>query len=142
MARAAGSLCLLTALILSALTGCDDAPPRSAAEIEAAVADYLSGRTDLNLGDLQVSADRIRYDGDRAVASVSITAPEDPQAAMTMFYELRLGPDGWEVVPPAERPGAGMPDSPGQKLPPGHPPVTPPATELPPGHPPLAGETR
>lgn len=105
---------------------------------------YLAERTDLRLGQLRVRADHVRYQDRHAVAEVSITAPGDPKAAMKMVYELRYGPDGWQVVPaessghaPAERsldPYASPP------LPPGHPPTRQPGAGLPPGHPPLQAE--
>ena len=122
--------------------GCGAAPPRSAADIEAAVSSYLANRADLNLGEVDVKAARIRYDGDRAVASVSISASGDPKAVMTMLYELQLGEAGWEVVPsPAQRPGT-QPEASQGVLPPGHPPLVEPKPALPPGHPPLDGGSR
>ncbi len=139
------------------LAGCSEEPPLPAAQIEAAIEAYLSEQTDLRIDQMRVRADRIRYDGDRAVASVSIMASDDPQASMQMMYELVEGTDGWEVVPPeaagpgpAEDPGSpgavpqlppGHPpaDPEGMALPPGHPPTTP-QRNLPPGHPPITGE--
>lgn len=105
---------------------------------------------------MEVRADRIRYDADRAVASVSITASDDPKATMKMMYELVQEPGGWKVVPPQQStpsPGAagdgqGLPpghpptNAPMGGLPPGHPPMTPQGEALPPGHPPLGGEER
>ena len=132
----------LTVLALLVLSGCGQDQPRSAAEIEAAVEAYLLGRTDLRVAQMQVRADRIRYEGDRALASVSIMASDDPKAAMKMLYELVHESNGWKVVPPESsglQTGAspeGQGRSPG--LPPGHPPTSPPSTGLPPGHPPTA----
>ena len=129
----------LAALVLS--FACDSGEVYSAAEIEAAVATHLAGRTDLRFDGLEIRADRIRYGGDRAVAEVSIIASGDPEAAMQMVYELKRGPDGWRVVPPdparSESPTppsghGGLPN-----LPPGHPPTDQLGTDLPPGHPPL-----
>ncbi|MDE0102900.1 MAG: hypothetical protein OXN89_11015 [Bryobacterales bacterium] len=135
LARIAGVAALAIGL------ACQDAPTRSAKDIEGAVASYLASRTDLNLGEVHVKATRIRYDGDRAVASVSITAAGDPQAVMTMLYELQMGPSGWEVTPPVSR---SQEDgfATGESLPPGHPPLPAPREELPPGHPPLNGGGR
>ena len=115
--------------------------PHSAAEIESAVEIYLSQNSDLRLDQMSVAADRIRYDGDRAVASVSIVASEDPKAAMKMVYELAREEGVWRVVPgeaasplsDSERVPSRLPSD----LPPGHPPISPQGGALPPGHPPL-----
>lgn len=139
-----GMVALARVAVVAALAiglACQDVPTRSAKDIEGAVASYLASRTDLNLGEVHVKATRIRYDGDRAVASVSIAAVGDPQAVMTMLYELQLGPLGWEVVPSVTRsPEDGF--ATGESLPPGHPPLPAPREELPPGHPPLNGGGR
>ncbi len=146
---------LVCALLM--LSACGEEAPLPAAQIEAAVESYLSERTDLRIGEMRVRADRIRYEGDRALASVSISASDDPKAAMQMVYELMRGADGWQVVPP-QTPGHATGDDPqsqgtipglppghppsnprGMELPPGHPPTAP-QGELPPGHPPIAGE--
>ena len=115
--------------------------PHAAADIEAAVESHLSQNTDLRLDQMSVRADRIRYDGERAVASVSIVAADDPKAAMKMIYELVRQEGAWRVVPPEAGSfhGGDVPASPDppSDLPPGHPPIAPPAGGLPPGHPPL-----
>lgn len=146
----------LIALLL--FSACAPDRPRSAADIEAAVQAYLEERTDLRVAQMELRADRIRYEGDRALASVSITASDDPKAAMRMVYELVQRENGWKVVPPdssvsrteglAEGQGGspGLPpghpplEAPGTGLPPGHPPTTPQGGALPPGHPPIDGE--
>ena len=150
----ASAVALATFLLVSA---CGQDLPRSADDIEAAVEAYLADRTDLRAAQMEVRADRIRYEGDRALASVSIMASDDPKAAMKMVYELIRGQGGWKVVPPdasglqegnaAEGLGgsSGLPpghpplDAPGGGLPPGHPPTTPQSGALPPGHPPIGG---
>lgn len=148
----------LVALLLC--SACEKDLVRSAAEIETAVRNHLSTRTDLRLDSMDVRADRIRYEGDRALASVSIMASDDPQASMTMMYELVHGPGGWQVMAadgagssvdsPSIAPGT-SPDlppghppltQPGNPLPPGHPPTEPREGPLPPGHPPLRGDPR
>lgn len=128
-------------LVAFLLWSCSQGLPHSADKIEAAVAAYLSEKTDLRLGQMTIRADRIRYDGDRAVATVSIVADDDAKAAMSMIYELARDERGWRVVP-AER--SAHPPVPGQDgagagsaLPPGHPPTDQPGAGLPPGHPPL-----
>ena len=122
---------------------CSEEAPRSAAEIEAAVESYLADRTDLRLDQMQVKADRIRYDGNHATVSVSIVASDDPKAAMRMLYQLRRDPDGWKVLPPEPVSSSTAPlppnHPPTSALPPGHPPTVQPSPELPPGHPPLDG---
>jgi hypothetical protein len=136
----------VSVLALLLLSACGEEAPRSAAEIEAAVETYLSERTDLRSGQMSVRADRIRYEGDRAVASVSIVASDDPMAAMKMIYELERDSNGWRVVPAAAS-GHSAGTAPPLKeapssLPPGHPPTGPSASGLPPGHPPLTGESK
>lgn len=139
-AVAAGVLAWLAA------AGCAEAERYSASDIENAVERYLSGRTDLEFGRLTVRADRIRYSDDRAVATVSIIASDDPQATMQMLYELERTADGWRVVPPRDAGGEGggppAASEQGSGLPPGHPPTTPRGDGLPPGHPPLPGSDR
>ncbi len=134
------------ALALVLAIACSEEPPRSAADIEAAVENYLAERTDLRLGQLRVKVDRIRYDGDHASASVSIVASDDPKAAMKMLYELRRDTSGWTVLQPdPSMPAAGSATGSGgtaPSLPPGHPPTGPPGEGLPPGHPPLDGGQR
>ena len=131
------AIALVAVLLVSA---CGQEQPRSAAAIEAAVERYLADRTDLRITQMEVRADRIRYEGDRALASVSIMASDDPQAAMKMVYELVHAAGGWKVVIPdssglqSEGPEGGQGGAPG--LPPGHPPMDPPGAGLPPGHPP------
>ena len=133
----------LTLLALLLVLACGDGPPTPTAEIESAVVRYLSERTDLRLDQMTVRADRIRYDGNRAVASVSIVASDDPKAAMKMVYELMRDQDGWQVVPtppPADTTGVAPPLPEGSsRLPPGHPPTGQPSPLLPPGHPPISG---
>lgn len=140
------------AAALLALLACGRDEPRSASDIEAAIHVYLSERTDLRVDQMRVRADRIRYDGERAVASVSIMASDDPKAIMKMMYELEQGAAGWRVVPPesavpsvtAPVEGEGLPPGhpPTGGLPPGHPPTAPPGGALPPGHPPISEEQR
>ena len=134
------------ALLLLLALACSGEAPRSAADIEAAVESYLAERTDLRLDHMRVKADRIRYDGDNATASVSIVASDDPKAAMKMLYQLRRDADGWKVLPPEPTSGSSAPLPPNHPptsgLPPGHPPTDQPSTGLPPGHPPLDGGQR
>ena len=131
-------------IALPLLLGCGEEAPRPAEEIEAAVGSYLSGRTDLRFDRLTIRADRIRYDGDRAIASVSIEASGDPEAAMRMVYQLERGADGWRVVPMEGTPDVSGSTPPAADtasgLPPGHPPTGPTVPGLPPGHPPLTAE--
>ena len=145
-------LAVTAVAVLLALLACGEDEPRSASDVEAAIHVYLSKRTDLRVDEMRVRADRIRYDGDRAVASVSIMASDDPKAIMKMMYELVRESDGWRVVPPesavppatAPVEGEGLPPGhpPTGGLPPGHPPTAPQGGGLPPGHPPISGEER
>ena len=137
----------LAALALGLFFGCErDEPMHSAVEIEGAVQAHLADRTDLRVGQMRVRADRIRYEGDRALASVSIMASDDPKAAMKMVYELVRESGGWRVVP-AETAGAdpdlqSSPHGAPPGLPQGHPPLSPQDGGLPPGHPPIGGGER
>ena len=136
------AICLLVPILLAS---CSEDLPQAAAEIENAVEAYLSERTDLRLDQMSIRAERIRYDGDRAVVSVAIVASDDAKASMSMIYELERDGNGWRVVPsvvPAHPPlsesgGSGASSG----LPPGHPPTVQPGSGLPPGHPPLTRES-
>ena len=134
------------ALIPLLALACSGDAPRSAADIEAAVESYLAERTDLRLDQMQVKAERIRYDGEHATASVSIVASDDPKATMKMLYQLRRDSDGWKVLQPEPASGSSAPLPPNHPptsgLPPGHPPTVQPNPGLPPGHPPLEGGER
>ena len=133
-------LAIMLAVVAGSLAGCEAEEPRSAADVQNAVQAYLSGQTDLRADQMRVHVERVRYEGDSAMAEVRIAASKDPEAAMKMVYFLELGANGWRVVPPEPatgEPGSG-PTSPGDmpRLPPGHPPTAQPNVELPPGHPP------
>ena len=148
-------LASMLAVIACALSACDAEEPRSTADIQDAVQSHLSGQTDLRIDQMRVHVDRIRYEGDSALAEVTIAASDDPDAEMKMVYFLERGASGWRVVPPdsvtgsqdpsVTSPGSipGLPPGhppttqPGAVLPPGHPPTTQPPAELPPGHPPV-----
>ena len=145
----------MLAVMACSLVGCEAEDPRSAADVQMAVQTYLSGHTDLRADEMRVHVGRIRYEGDSAMAEVTIAASGDPEAEMKMVYFLELGANGWRVVPPDSATGGqdpsvtspgntpGLPPGhppttqPGTVLPPGHPPTTQPSTELPPGHPPI-----
>ena len=145
------------AVIAGSLSACGAGEPRSTADVENAVQSYLSGQTDLRVDQMRVHVERIRYEGDSAMAEVTIAASDDPDAKMKMVYFLEQGANGWRVVPPDSAtsdqgsaltspstmpglpPGHPPTTQPGTELPPGHPPVAEPPTELPPGHPPLGG---
>ncbi len=125
------------AFLLLLEAGCTKESPRSAAQIQTAVAEHLAQRTDLRPGQLLVRAERVRYEGQRAVAQVSIVAADDPKAAMKMVYELEHGEGGWQVVQAAAQPGSVGDSKLPLVLPPGHPPTQGPGSSLPPGHPPV-----
>ena len=133
-------LAIMLAVVTWSLAGCEAEEPRTAVDVQNAVQDYLSGHTDLRADQMRVHVERIRYEGESAMAEVRIAASEDPEAEMKMVYFLELGANGWTVVPPGPATGEGGsgPTSPGDMpgLPPGHPPTAQPNMELPPGHPP------
>jgi hypothetical protein len=119
--------------------------------VQQAVEKHLAARTDMDPSNLRVVVESVSYDGDRANASVTIVARQDPRAKMQMTYHLRKTAAGWEVEAPqgseagAHGGAAPMPEAGGgAELPPGHPPVErergSEANELPPGHPPVGGE--
>ena len=110
-------------------------PVDSRPEVEAAVERHLAAKTDLDLTNMAIEVLEVDYAEETASALVRIQARDNPDALMELRYELRRGPEGWEVVE-RERPD-GDPAEP----PSGHPPVdgsdseAPP--DLPPGHPPV-----
>lgn len=137
---------LVSTLVLFSLVACSSEQPRSAEAIRAAVQSYLTERSDLALANMQVAVDRVKYEGDRAQAEVTISASNDAKASMQMAYELEQTADGWRVIPaaPAGHGEGGFPppaSGGAGGLPPGHPPTDAPpqggGEQLPPGHPPL-----
>lgn len=115
---------VLLVACLALLAACSEADPRSVGQVEAAIAEHLARNSDLRSDSLRIKATHVRYEGETAVAQVSISASDDPKAVMTMVYELRQGPHGWRVESGAfeGRPGGTSPANP-PSLPPGHPPV-------------------
>jgi hypothetical protein len=148
MKRAVIVLVLLT--ILGA--GCGSSAS-SDALVRDAILHYLAGRTNLNMGKMNVKVDSLKVEGDTASAQVTISSRDDAKASMEMTYQLRRAGGGWEVVPPAGSAGdahGGMspPADPqaGGELPPGHPPAggapegAAEGSELPQGHPPIGSQ--
>jgi len=134
-------------ILVLALAACGGAAVDPKAQIQTAIENYLSDRTDLTLGNMTVSVDTIEIDQDTAQAGVTISASNDPEAKMQMAYDLVKRSGRWRVKAPesvADPHGAAPPTAGGGALPPGHPPTgSPPpgapGTNLPPGHPPLEG---
>jgi hypothetical protein len=137
-------------LALAGWLGCSSSnQANDTASVQQAVEKHLARRTDL--GNLQVTVDKVSFEGDHANAAVTIMARQDPKAKMQMSYRLRKTGTGWEVEPPqgseagAHGGSAAMPpaEGAGADLPPGHPSVEggagTEANELPPGHPPVKG---
>ncbi len=135
----------IAAILLVVLLACGGATADPKAEVQTAVEDYLSSRTDLALGNMGVSVDSVEIDGDQAQADVTIAATNDPAAKMQMVYQLERRSGRWRVVAPdssGDPHGAAPPATGGGALPPGHPPTNSPSGDLPPGHPPLeSGES-
>ncbi len=129
MRRAGAFLTVLTAILLPA--ACGSAEDALAEQLQTAVEDYLAGRSDLAAGNMDVSVDAVRAEGNRAQVDVTIAAADDAAAAMRMVYELEKRSGRWRVKPPPPAGGAAA------ELPPGHPPLDAPGAKLPPGHPPL-----
>ena len=134
-------------ILVLTLAACGSAAVDPKAEIQTAIDDYLSARTDLALDNLTVSVDTIEIDQDTAQAGVTIAASNDPAAKMQMAYDLVKRSGRWRVKAPesaADPHGAAPPTAGGGVLPPRHPPTgSPPpgapGTNLPPDHPPLEG---
>ena len=132
----------IPAILIVVLACCGGQPTDPKAEVQAAVEDYLSSRSNLSLDNMSVSVDAVEIDGDHAQADVTVAASSDPAAKMQMVYELEKRSGRWRVKPPdsgGDPHGAAPPAAGGGALPPGHPPSDPPSTDLPPGHPPLEG---
>jgi hypothetical protein len=136
---------LFSGALLSLWLGCSSAPQADSTEsVRQAVEKHLAARTDINPANMRVTVDKVEYEADRAQATVTIAARNDPQAKMQMMYRLRKAGQVWEVEPQASGSGGhGAPPAPeagegGGALPPGHPGIgTDEANELPPGHPPV-----
>ena len=140
---------------LTALAACNSGPgpapaPEAAAaapagdveaQVEAAVRKHLSRRSDLDMGAMDMTIQKVDVQGETAEAVVGFQVKGQPEAAMSMNYRLVRENGEWVVQPnagaahaPEAQPGAG------QGLPPGHPPTSgaEPSQPLPPGHPPVA----
>jgi len=130
----------IAAILIVVLAGCGGEAADPKAEVQSAVEDYLSSRTDLALDNMGVSVDAVKIDGDHAQADVTIAASSDPAAKMQMVYELEKRSGRWRVQAPDSSGGphgAAPPATDEGGLPPGHPPTNPAGADLPPGHPPL-----
>ena len=138
-------LVLLAVLLLSPLA-CDS-HQNSEIAVREAVRQHLAARGNLNMGKMTLSVDGITFEQDRATASVTIAARDDPNAKMQMVYQLTQTGSEWKVQAPEDssQPAhggmdGGMGSSAGE-LPPGHPSTggqTPePESTLPQGHPPI-----
>lgn len=145
-------LAFTLSLSAALLVGCGGAPSggtasssgNSRAEIQAAVDAHLAKRTDLALGDMDVTVKSVEFNGDAAEAVVGFRASGAAEEAMSMTYQLTRTDSGWQVKPKEGMGGHGgitpPPTAEDPNLPPGHPPTTgeAPAQELPQGHPPVA----
>jgi hypothetical protein len=139
---------ILLVLLTLVAAGCGSSAS-SDTLVRDAILHYLAGRTDLNMGKMNVQVDSLKYEGDTASAEVTISSRDDAQASMQMTYQLRRAGGGWEVVPPTGSTSdahGGMappivPQAAGE-LPPGHPPAGGAAegSELPQGHPPVGNQ--
>lgn len=118
-----------------ALLACSGGAPQSPEAIETAIHDHLASRGDLDMTEMGVKVDSVRYKGDTAEADVTIGAADNPSAQMQMRYTLRDVDGVWSVDKPdtAGAHGGGM-APPAEEMPEGHPPVEP---DLPEGHPPV-----
>ncbi len=129
-------------LLVMLVSACTTQEVRSAADIQTAVEEYLAQRGDLFLGYLSIKVDKVSYMDTHAIASVSISAGDDPEATMRMVYELEQNSGKWEVMPTQGIQESGDDMNTGQTaapgLPLGHPPTGGSSSELPPGHPPLS----
>ena len=133
--------------------GCGSSAPPAAsdadAEVRVAIESYLATRSGLNMSAMALIVDKVDYEGDTAVASVTIQAKNEERAKMQMAYNLRRENGEWKVEPSEAgaghggAAGSGAPGGAGGGMPSGHPPATqPPASggDLPSGHPPVGGD--
>ncbi len=116
-------------------TACGSGEGDLPAQMQTAVEDYLAARGGFVAGNMEVSVDAVRIDGNRAQVEVTIAASNDAAAAMQMVYELEKRAGRWRIKPSPPAGGTAPPAAGG--LPPGHPPIDAPSGGLPPGHPPL-----
>lgn len=100
--------------------------------IRAALQNYLSQRSGLNMAGMDMDIKDVKTEGDHATAQVEFRAKQG-EARMQMTYQFVRQGDAWVVQsssgtagsghPPI--PEGGMPPSGQGALPPGHPPVSP-----------------
>ena len=125
-------------VVLAVLMGCSGGAPQSPDAIQAAIHDHLASRGDLDMNEMGVKVESVRYKEGEAEADVTIGAADNPNARMQMRYTLRDVEGKWVVQKPdaagAHGGAAAPPPPPEGDLPEGHPPVEQP---LPEGHPPV-----
>ena len=140
-----------TPLLALALLGgvcniaCNKAPESKDA-VRAGIMDHLTKNTGLNVSEMDIVVQEVKFEGEQAVATVSFKPKASPDAGMTMPYTLDKRGGKWVVRRRSEggsphagsmggaeampQPRATQPPASGGAagdLPPGHPPVGTPA---------------
>ena len=116
-------LYVLAAALL--LAGCHRAAPESKDAVRAAVLDHLTKNTGLDVNSMTIDVGDVKFEANKAVATVSFRPKASPDAGMTMNYTLERQGDKWIVAKRADS-GVGHAapaPQPGGDLPPGHPPI-------------------
>ena len=127
---------LLAALLMA---GCNRGAPQSKDAIRAGIMEHLAKNTGLDTSQMTVEIGEVKFEPDKAVATVAFRPKASPDAGMTMNYTLDRKGNKWVVAktadsagsahgsataPPAAAPPHGSSPSQGGELPPGHPPVS------------------
>ena len=125
--------------------------PESKDAVRAGIMDHLTKNTGLDVNQMDITVQDVKFDGEQAVATVSFKPKASPDAGMTMPYTLdkrggkwvvrkrseagsphggamgggAMGGGGAMPMPEATKPAA--PGGASGDLPPGHPPVGKPA---------------
>lgn len=145
------SLYLFLALVAMA-AGCNR-PPQNEAVVRQALMDHLRDNVALDLNQLDVAVNDVKFNGNQATANVAFKPKSAPDQGMSMSYTLERRGEKWTVSGKGSGHGgamgssAGAPSPSGEaagEVPPGHPPVNGSgstaggkASDLPPGHPPV-----
>jgi hypothetical protein len=93
--------------------------------------DHLSKNSGLDVNSMTVEVREVKYEGNKATASVAFRPKASADAGMSMNYTLERSGSKWVVNKRGDSGGhgSGLPDgsspqaSPGGELPAGHPPV-------------------
>jgi hypothetical protein len=125
---------LLAALLI---VGCNRGAPQSKDAIRAGIMEHLAKNTGLDMSQMTVEVGDVKFEPDKAIATVAFRPKTSPDAGMTMNYTLDRQGNKWVVAKSAGSTGSAHGGAEGPSGAPA--PAAPPSGgDLPPGHPPIS----